>query len=115
MRRRLPTSRRSGEFLQEKRGATLLTVGLAVTVLMGIAAFGVDTGYLFLTKNMLQLAADAEALAAIRALPETDTMRTRAREIAALNMAVSEHGNVLVDDDVVIGTWNSSTRQFTAG
>lgn len=48
---------------QRRRGIALLYTGLAIPVLLGIAAYVVDTGYLYRRKADAQKAADAAALA----------------------------------------------------
>ena len=54
--------------LRNERGVTLIFVALTLIVLLGIAALALDIGHLFVTKNELQNAADAGALAGARNL-----------------------------------------------
>ena len=65
--RRIP-----GNSFGDDRGAVAVIVALSMTVLLGIAAFVVDLGYLQWQKRHLQNAADAAALAGARELLENE-------------------------------------------
>ncbi|KAB0681268.1 pilus assembly protein TadG-related protein [Aureimonas leprariae] len=52
-------------FTVARNGSALVGFALALPVLLGAAAFGVDTGVLFLERRALQKAVDAAALAAV--------------------------------------------------
>ena len=49
--------------LKSEKGVTLVYVALLLVVFLGMAALAVDVGYLMVSKNELQNAADAAALA----------------------------------------------------
>lgn len=93
-----------------RRGATLLTVALALTFLLGCVALGVDIGFMVLADGELQAVADASALAAAR---ELDGLTLRQDEVAerstnaAVDTAASNSaggfGNIVVNDHVRIG------------
>lgn len=52
-------------FLGEERGAVILIVALALTVMMGFLALGVDLGALYLRQKTLQTHADLAAISAV--------------------------------------------------
>ena len=52
--------------LSNRQGATLVFVAILLFVIIAFVAIAVDVGHLVLTKNELQNAADAGALAAAR-------------------------------------------------
>jgi len=58
--------KRNRQFIQkikDQRGITAIVVAVMITVLMGFVGFAVDVGYVAATRNQLQNAADAAALA----------------------------------------------------
>jgi Flp pilus assembly protein TadG len=57
-----PFGRLSRRLLHDNRGATLVLVALAATVLLGFTALGVETGLWYAVKRQDQSAADAAAL-----------------------------------------------------
>jgi len=57
----------------EDRGAALLLVGLSLSVLMGMAAFGSDLAWFYLNTSRIQRAADAAALGGVVWLPNNET------------------------------------------
>jgi Flp pilus assembly protein TadG len=101
--------------------------GFLLVVILGMAAFAVDTGYIVLVQSQLQNAADAAALAGAQELMKpyveyntpnpnlsaagkaqimADAMRNavaRAKVIAALNQAGDVNSLTVLDDDVVCG------------
>jgi Flp pilus assembly protein TadG len=103
----------SAKFMNEK-GVTLVYVALLIVVLIGIAALAVDVGYVMVSKNELQNAADSAALAGARQLGENykdgiSPVSTNVLNVAqstasqnkatGLNLAV---GNVVAS----IGNWD---------
>lgn len=99
-----------------ERGVVLVMVAVLILVLIGFAALVIDLGKLFKVRNELQNASDSAALAGAGALDRTaagvDLARERALDYAALHEA--DQGEVVVvDDDVVFGTWDEDTRTFT--
>lgn len=114
-------------------GAVIVMVAIALIVLLAIAALAVDIGYLLASRNELQNAADASALAATRHLGSIyEPMSYEAQQsyvcnpgdiipvaqAAALsNQVAGEAVTVLGGDglsgDVVIGTWNPSSKTLT--
>lgn len=73
-------------FWDEEEASVLVAVALLLTVLLGFVGLVVDMGYLYLTREREQHAAEAAALAAVQALPETpDLARTLAFDYAERN------------------------------
>ena len=52
----------------DNKGSSAIIISLCITLLLGIAAFAIDIGYLCVARNELQNAADAGALAGARVL-----------------------------------------------
>jgi hypothetical protein len=65
-----------------ERGAALPTVAIMLVVLLGMAAFAVDLGWLYLNANRVQKTADAAALAGVVNLP-TDVAQAQADAASA--------------------------------
>ncbi len=106
-----------------RRGNAAIIVGLSLVLLLGAAAVVIDLGYGRLTREQLQNAADAAALAATARLDGTDAglddARATALSLAAANMAggaaVTLDENAANDaaGDVVLGVYDDSTGDFT--
>ncbi len=100
-------------FIKDTSGSTLTITGLAIAMILASAAIAVDTGYAYLIKTRLQGTADSAAIAGAAELPDENEAKSSALAYAALNMPSANHGTVLADDDVAVGTWNAGTRVFT--
>ena len=67
---------------RRRRGVVVVWVALLIPVLVGMTAFAVDIGYICMTRNHLQVAADAGAMAGVGALSESqDAARAKADEL----------------------------------
>jgi Flp pilus assembly protein TadG len=111
--------------LRSEKGVTLVYVAILLVVFLGMTALAVDIGYLMVSRNELQNAADASALAATRKLGSIyqamsyDDQQSYvcnpndiipvAQLTAASNMAATQFVTV-PDADVVIGTWDTTTK-----
>ena len=73
MDRKLPTISLRHRCIRDQRGAALIHVGIAIFVLVGMSAFVLDFGVMWLSRRQAQNAADAGALAGAiaRAFDET--------------------------------------------
>jgi len=95
-------------FLRNQKGAVMPMVGFIIILLLALAAVAVDIGYIVVTKQQLQNAVDASALAAAPSLileePEkTAQVQTTAMDMAARHRAGNDASVVLVPgDDIVI-------------
>jgi Flp pilus assembly protein TadG len=119
MKKRGTFSRVLQNFPRDERGAVaiILTVYLPVTV--GLFTLATDASHVLWTRNMLQVTAEAAALAAV-----TDGLEnglsfanacTVAKSYATKNMPVEKYGNVLKQNstdcsDVVLGSWNDKNN-----
>lgn len=117
-------------FLSGNSGSVAVIAALGIAVFMGFAAVALDVGHMISVKNELQRAADAGALAGVRAmwpatLPIIAGTPTRPDTTTALATAlqVSTSANNKVDgatlpaDRVVVqtGRWDYAPRTFTVG
>mgnify|MGYP002623915857 CR=1 FL=1 len=97
----------------ERRAAIAVWAAFLMVLVVGMVAFGVDVGYMTLTRAQLQNAADASAMAAAAVMAEPDAVvHSTAQEYAGYQVAAGN--NVLLsNDDVEFGVWNVDSRQFT--
>jgi Flp pilus assembly protein TadG len=98
------------------RAGAIIALSVACLVLaLGFAAFSIDIGYIAIAKAELQAAADAAALAAVNDLFDgPDAVYSGASTVAAHNTAANK-SVVLGKEDVVTGTFDLVTHQFTPG
>lgn len=105
---------RQFNLIRSRRGAWLPLVIVSFTVLIGFVAFAVDLGYISMVKNELRAACDAASLAGASGLPVSPAeARRRAIEIGEQNI-VNGKPIEIRDSDIELGTWNASTKQFSA-
>jgi hypothetical protein len=114
--------------LNNNRGATAVIVAICLIMLVGFAALAIDVGYLYATRNELQNAADAGALAGAGFLGEqyagltyseqqaytftrTDIVGT-VNEVTRKNKAAGV-GISINDADITIGIWDEDARTVT--
>jgi hypothetical protein len=104
---------------EKQEGATLILVAVAMLALLGFAALAVDIGYLMASKNELQNAADAAALAGAGELgdqylneesPNASDIRVVVREIAAQNRAAGVSLSNVLDSDIEVKCWNQDNN-----
>ena len=93
----------------------MLIFALVLFMLAGFGALALDTAYLYARQNKLQTTADAGALAAASQLPDVAETTAVAFEFVAKSMPVASYGDVLVNADVVVGTWDAAARTFEPG
>ena len=102
-------------FLDDEAGGYTIWSLVWFMLYAAIGGLAVDVTNAYRTQTALQATADAAALAAAMALPDTDAAVTEAAIYAAENMDPEENGDVLSVSDVTVGVWNSETRTFTPG
>jgi len=80
-----------GKLFKDKKGSVIVTTALALVVVVGFMALSIDVGYMVTTKNQLQAAVDAAALAGANGLliSQADAT-TRAIHFASLNDCMSQ-------------------------
>ena len=82
----------------DTKGVSSVVFALSATALLGMAALATDGGLLYLTRQRMQSAADAAAIAAASAQQYRTQQQAldAAREVAALNSFTEENSTVLV-------------------
>ncbi len=98
-----------------KRGATLLTVAIALVALFAVAALAIDLGMQSFAGQQCQDAADAAAMAGcaqLRLGMDPAAAKTAAIEGAAGNK-VAGTAVTVTTADVTVGAWNSTTKTVT--
>lgn len=108
---------------QAKRGhegAVIIIVAASLVLLIAIAALAIDIGQLYASRNELQNAADAAALAACRKLGEVHksgvaldeaVIKNVAIDVAAENVAAGESISIS-GDSIEVGCWNAEELSF---
>ncbi len=105
-----------------KRGVYAVITALMLVVLCGFVALAIDLGSVRLTEAQLQAGTDSAALAGTQKLDGTSAGMTRASAaasaVASANKALGTSINVTTTGPagsaVTLGTWNSTTKTFTA-
>ena len=97
----------------QRNGSIVVLVAVMLPVLLALAAFAVDIGYIGLTNSRLQAAADSAVLAAAEELPDGTAALAAAKLIAGFNL--DDSSGIVVDQDVEFGSWDSNTQVFTVG
>ncbi len=95
--------------LRDRRGAVGAWSAIMLVMLLGVAAFPIDMGFLWVLRDRLQATADASALAGASQLtttPDPASVKAEAIAYAQKNMPPGGHGTVLADADVVLGHWH---------
>lgn len=86
-----------GRLRSEEAGVVYVLMVLSILVVMAMAAFAIDVGWIFLNKSRAQRASDAAALAGVTALPAEPVVAIdRAREFARINGYDNALADVLV-------------------
>jgi len=98
---------------RRRRGAIVVLAAILMVMMMGMLAFSLDTGYIYLNRTSLQNAADSAALAAVISLsPQLDEDPVNAAITYAQANVPPSFGEVITADDVEMGTWEVETRTF---
>lgn len=106
----------------KNKGQVLVLVALSMVVIIGFAALAIDFAYFYHTKNQLQGAADAAALAGAAKLTDTsDLIQANARQEAiryagenkaagsSVVLAPGGFNNFSSNNDITVGNWNGTT------
>lgn len=99
---------------QKRRGTIIVLSAILMIMMMGLLAFSLDTGYVYVNRATLQKAADSAAIAAVISLsPEIgDDPFASAVSYGNSNVPTS-YGEVITTDDVELGVWDAAARTFT--
>jgi Flp pilus assembly protein TadG len=113
-------------FVQETHGVTLVWSAILIVMLLGFCGLAIDVGHYVLVKNELQRAADAGALAGVRALfpanmttapkpftPDCATAVDVALKAAHWNQ--TDRATTVVVGQPQTGHWDPVNRTFAAG
>jgi Flp pilus assembly protein TadG len=79
------------QLLRDDRGQTMVITALALTSMLGMAAFSVDVGVMFQAKRTLQTAADAGAIAGASEFNYSDV--TAAAKAATAQNGITDGSN----------------------
>jgi Flp pilus assembly protein TadG len=96
----------------QRRGNVVVLSAFLMILMMALAAFAVDVGYIAEARTQLQKSADASALAAAAKLPSLS-----AATLAATGTATSNKTSItpsLKTSDIVYGFWDRNTATFTS-
>jgi Flp pilus assembly protein TadG len=103
--------------MKYERGATMVSVAICIFMIIALTALAVDIGHLVVTKNELQNAADAGALAGARVLYLNDgsAVNPGANQAASDAAVANTSDNTAVEvggGDVLRGHWSFSAGEF---
>jgi len=106
---------RSYDFARDERGAGTIMGLLWFMLLVGITGMAVDVTNGFRNRTMLQATADAAALGGIIDVLGGAAATTSAVAYSTFNMPDALYGDVLLPEDVEVGSWDMATRTFIKG
>jgi Flp pilus assembly protein TadG len=103
--------------ITNERGATMVFVAICIFMIIALTALAVDIGHLVVTKNELQNAADAGALAGARVLYNNDgqAVNPGANQTATDTAVANTSDNSAVEvksSDVLRGHWSFAAKEF---
>ncbi|MCC6751847.1 MAG: hypothetical protein IT371_29610 [Deltaproteobacteria bacterium] len=102
---------------RREEGSVILIFAIMLAVLIGLAAFVLDSGHLYQVRNQIQNTCDSASHAGAMKLDGTDTGITNARA-AAKDLALQNPANnanvALQDADIIFGHWDTITEVFTS-
>jgi Flp pilus assembly protein TadG len=122
--------------LKNSDGAVLIMVALLMVALVGVTAFAIDFGVVFVTNKQLVNAADAGALAGARALgyircvgsgnpdctavsgvsttgSESSAVKPKVTAAVGDNSAVGTASLAIAESDIILGKWLNANQEFT--
>ena len=98
---------------KSRRGTTAVLTALLMTFVASMVAIAVDIGNVCMVQTQAQAVADAAALAGARGL-STSAAQAQSLAIACAQQNTANGKNVtLTDSNIVLGTWNTTTRTLT--
>ena len=96
--------------LRNRRGVTLILMAVSLVVLIGVAAFAVDFGQMYLYRSQLHAASDAAALAGVERLAKKDFVG--AADTGVVYGQLHKVANTtagITAANVIPGSWNFAT------
>jgi Flp pilus assembly protein TadG len=101
---------------RRRLGMVLIYTLIAMTLITGMICLAVDVAHIKTVKHELMIAVDAAAHHGASNLPiSTADVQNAAIATAAANSADGSSVTLNAATDVIIGTWDSSTKTFSAG
>lgn len=97
----------------QRRGFSLMFIGVAIVVLVGLASLAADFGLVQIAKSELQTAVDASARAAAGSLPSVSAAQTAATSIASQNRYVSHSLTLDPTTEIEFVSWDESTGSYS--
>lgn len=98
---------------QDRRGIIVVLAAVMMIVVFGFAAFAIDVGFMVLTKDEMQNAADAAALAgAMQMNNGAAAIRAAAIDIASKNFT-GKKSITMTNSDIEIGQYDMVSKVFT--
>lgn len=100
--------------LQNRRGATMIFVGVALLALVGVMALAVDMGRMYLFRAEINVSTDAAALAGAERLLHQAVSGAADTAVAYGRVNLVDHTVPSIETpDVLPGVWDFTTRTFT--
>lgn len=101
------------EFLRDESGSYTLWSLVWFILYLGLGGLAVDVTDAYRNQTLLQATADSAALAAAMSIgkPGEDPV-AEANNYASANMQSDHYGDVLVETDITLGTWDFANRTF---
>jgi hypothetical protein len=94
----------------------LVWISISMILLIAVVGLALDTGYVVAVGGQMQHAADAAALAGAQTVyQEPLTVKNTAVTIGSSNLVANQPLVIDPTNDVTVGTYNTSTKTFTAG
>ena len=102
-------------FVRDETASIAIMAVTWIPITLAIGGLALDTANAMRVRTQLQTVADAAAHAALytRDLEDQATARAAARAIVETSLPRSRNGDVLLDSDVVFGTWDAVSETFT--
>jgi hypothetical protein len=102
-----------GRFRDDEDGVGTVWSIFWLIVFLAIGGLAVDSANARRNKEILQTAADSAAAAAVLEIADLDEAREAAIEMADLNLAMIGSDDVLSEENIVFGVWDSEDHTFT--
>lgn len=114
-----PSLEKLQSFSKDEDGIATVWAMFWLILCFALSGLAIDATNAWKVQQFLQSTADASALAGSIELLTVDnssieaTVEVEANRFATLNMNTARFGDVLFDQDVIVGYWNEGARTFT--
>lgn len=118
MRYKLGLTNNLRDFSSNEDGIATVWSTFWIIICLAISGLAIDITNAYKTHQILQTTADIAAHAGSLELGEEGNstvvaaVKQAANQYAAMNMRADQHGDVLLDSDILIGNWDHATRTF---